>query len=443
MATYYMTQNGNGSADGSSLENAMSVTTHNGMTFSEGDIINVSGTITSSILPPSSGSDGHPIIYDGNEGEATYGTTLLQGVNTTEAHYPIRIDTKDYIDIRNFKADKGETIVLIVDSSNYINVYNNFIENASFQGIKAGTTTSQEEDGCSNISIYNNEIYNCGYGTAGADIGATYVTTMLVANNHLWADKTDMGIDGFGFIGCSNVIIEYNEIHGHNDSETEQPSGVFESSGNIGGGEDGIDIKEGNHDIIIRYNKIYNHNYQANITVQRGCYNVEIYGNEISNSRDGGVFVAEGSGGYGFPHNVHIHHNIFYDEQNEGVAVTGGYGMIVENNIFINNTISPRDNNSASLKVYGDPNPEPNHLIKNNIFINNKSLENNKKQCTITAGAEDGTTLINNLYFYMDETPMIEWGWNNDVSAISIDTDAIIADPLFEDEIDYKLSISS
>jgi hypothetical protein len=66
--SYYVTQSGAGTGDGSTLGNAMSVSAHNLGSFQPNDIIYLSGNITSSIIPPSSGTEDNPIIYDGYEG---------------------------------------------------------------------------------------------------------------------------------------------------------------------------------------------------------------------------------------------------------------------------------------------------------------------------------------------------------------------------------------
>jgi hypothetical protein len=66
MTTYYVTQAGSGTADGSSYANSMSVAGHNAGSFSGDDVIYLCDTITSSVDAPDSGTSGHPIIYRGD-----------------------------------------------------------------------------------------------------------------------------------------------------------------------------------------------------------------------------------------------------------------------------------------------------------------------------------------------------------------------------------------
>jgi len=65
-----------------------------------------------------------------------------------------------------------------------------------------------------------NEIYNCGAGTAGSDV-AVVGQNNIISHNHLYATPdrnlgliTDRGIDGIVMERASNLLIEYNTIHG-------------------------------------------------------------------------------------------------------------------------------------------------------------------------------------------------------------------------------------
>lgn len=67
MATYFITQAGTGTkAQAVDISTPMSVATHNGETWSDGDIIYILDAITSQISPPSSASSGNLITYYGD-----------------------------------------------------------------------------------------------------------------------------------------------------------------------------------------------------------------------------------------------------------------------------------------------------------------------------------------------------------------------------------------
>ena len=78
-ATKYVTQSGSGKADGSGAMNPMSVAAFNAASFSAGDTISFSGTITSKVTIPSGGSSGNRITY--NFSGATVGTTTGTRIN--------------------------------------------------------------------------------------------------------------------------------------------------------------------------------------------------------------------------------------------------------------------------------------------------------------------------------------------------------------------------
>ena len=78
-ATYYVCETATGDESGSSYANCMDIADHNADTYTGGDLIYLCGTITSQILTPSSGSDGSPIVYDG---DCSGGAAVLDGQDT-------------------------------------------------------------------------------------------------------------------------------------------------------------------------------------------------------------------------------------------------------------------------------------------------------------------------------------------------------------------------
>ena len=94
MATYYVTQDGSGTkAEAVDSATPMSVTTHNGETFSAGDVIVLGGNITTSLIAPSSGSAGNLITYTAQQ----LGSATLQN----SAAFTIQLQTRDYIKVAN------------------------------------------------------------------------------------------------------------------------------------------------------------------------------------------------------------------------------------------------------------------------------------------------------------------------------------------------------
>lgn len=94
-ATYYVAQSSAGSGDGSSYANRQSVSSHNSDTYAGDDIIYLCDTITSAVVPPSSGTSGHRITYRGDYA-AHAGTiaAIYSVINGTIATAPAAITTE-------------------------------------------------------------------------------------------------------------------------------------------------------------------------------------------------------------------------------------------------------------------------------------------------------------------------------------------------------------
>jgi hypothetical protein len=266
-----------------------------------------------------------------------------------------------------------------------------------------------------------NEIYNVGCGTAGADIviqGGEKENTnptrdFIISYNHLYADdrhavgsKDDRGIDGIVLVsGVHNVLIEYNTIHSHNNSYGGDPFGE-DSHGRKGLGEDGIDIKEDNHDIIVRFNNIYDHVHQSGITVQSDSYNVYIYGNNISNNLWGALHLKDANDGSKFRSNNVSTRNVFFWSnivafnkwRGIGIEDNGGdpvKNVKIYNNLFQENSLEPLSSSHMALWIHGY---STNIDIKNNIFLNNRSNNNYQSHAYISAKKSSIISLNSNLF---------------------------------------------
>jgi hypothetical protein len=91
-ATYYITQSGSGAHDGTTYANSDSIAHHNAATYAADDIIYLCDTITSTVIPPSSGTSGHPIIYRGDY-------AAHAGILNGAVQRPIYVNGKSFIKI--------------------------------------------------------------------------------------------------------------------------------------------------------------------------------------------------------------------------------------------------------------------------------------------------------------------------------------------------------
>lgn len=165
MAEYYMRADGTAAnkaaatGPASDASKCMSIATHNGETFSGGDIINISsqgGTYTTILAIPSSGSSGNPIIY-----QAISGETPIFDMGGLETDC-ITVQNKSYLtfDGLTLKDPTARSIYISVLNST---ISNFIIQNCTFtgsndgRGIFIGTS--------SNYNISDITIQDCSFST--------------------------------------------------------------------------------------------------------------------------------------------------------------------------------------------------------------------------------------------------------------------------------------
>ncbi len=105
MANYFVTQSGAGSANGSSVSNAYSLSGYNSASFSAGDVVNFIGTFTGTITIDNAGTNGNPIVYKGvNSSGVDDGTNAVVDVSTSSDG--ILIQSK-FVLVENFEVDNA------------------------------------------------------------------------------------------------------------------------------------------------------------------------------------------------------------------------------------------------------------------------------------------------------------------------------------------------
>ena len=103
MATYYIRADGTAAnkaaagGPGSSRSACMSPNTHDGETFSAGDVIRIAddgGVIRDNLTPPSSGSSGNPITYEAESVD----TPIISGANLIATWTEAAVDDAEISD---------------------------------------------------------------------------------------------------------------------------------------------------------------------------------------------------------------------------------------------------------------------------------------------------------------------------------------------------------
>ncbi len=346
-------------------------------------MIYIVSTIRSKIKIPSSGTSTHYITYKGNyPGHA--------GVLNFDGNPMLDTNSKDYIIIDGLTLQNG-TIGISANNSDHIIIKNCTIHTMSLKGIISKNS--------SNVTIggtrgNGNDIYNCGVDTGGQDISLSNNSNTTISYNKLYATETSYGIDGVAVHWSNDVLIEYNTIHSHNHSSGQH-------------GEDGVDIKNDNNGVIVRFNHIYDHRYQTGITVQMGSHNVQIYGNDVHNNKWGGVYIKRGCEGSDNMHNIDIWANLIYKNgagviiSNSGGSSCGGPANIYDVGIY-NNVLAENGNwegNSVSRAgvaiLFGSG-----HIVKNNIFYKNHGKYGGNTYEQVYLNDDSSVTFNYNYYYY-------------------------------------------
>jgi len=412
-ATHTVNQTGGGADYSVAQFNALTGTGYAGDTFY------FSGTITTAVRPDISGTSGNYVTLDGWQGgtcDPVDSACSSQAVIDTNGSKGIYIVNEDYLVIQDFEVTDFEDDGGIVgwNGCNYVTVRRCTIHDGVNRGVAFLCTGSNPHNTYITVGGADgdgNKIYNIGYNTAGNDVGFSKSEDLIVSYNHLYGSATK-GIDGVATEWASNLLIEYNEIHDHSHSK----------------GEDGIDLKFSTHDVIIRYNHIYNQPEQSGITVQLTSHDVYIYGNSIHDNYWPGIFILEGYQDVGGAYNVYVWSNIIYHNKNDGIYVYDkGTDVSIYNNVFYDNGYDAATSEKAGIRIMsGDD-----YYIRNNIFYNNHESGSNSQNLYIGSGQTSDTTVTKNIFYDSSETAEVYWGSSGSVTASTIGTDNTVENPDF------------
>lgn len=402
--TFFVGQNSAGSGDGSSYENRMSISSHNNKKFAPGDQIYICDLVTSEIIVPSSGAFDKPITY---RGDFINHKGIIDRKGGTNA---LTISNRDHVTISSLEIRNAQEGIVSRGNNDGIVIKKCFVHDIIYRGMFFANSTDGYRSGSSkNIIIGGkkedgNEIKNVGMNTAGGDIvfGAS-VDGGVISYNHLWADRTDKGIDGIVLEKCKNIIVEYNEIHGHNDSVGPNY------------GENAIDMKNASY-VVFRFNEVYDHQHEGNIIVQWDSRDIDIYGNKIYNAGiDANIIVMDGVYGTGAPpmgtgvKNVNIWSNIIHDGP-RGIWVSGCCGSDydhVEPVGIYNNLIA----NHSETGILISSGALAGHSLINNIFKANGSGAT--PYHVIVTSSRYLDTLNHNNFYYSESKSYIKIGSNS------------------------------
>jgi hypothetical protein len=180
-ATYYVTQSGAGTKDGSSASATLAVSDFNSNAKPiGGDTVILSGTFSSPVTPASDGKTGNPLVLDFRQATLSAGLSLNGRSNVTA---------------------QGGTTVGTISVSNGTNLT---FDNWSYAGPNNGDVAFAVINGSSNITISNAKVTNCGYGF----VGDKNHFINLIGCDVLTSTTTSDQVDIVHFGSATDVVIE-------------------------------------------------------------------------------------------------------------------------------------------------------------------------------------------------------------------------------------------
>ena len=372
------------------------------------------GTYNGLVLVTKSGTAGNPIIFTNYAGE----TPVLDATGKTSADYWNGVFT-----------------------------------------IRGTATSKTSHVRVSGLKIQNNTANN------GFGISCYYCADSEIRNNKTYNTRISGIVVGYG----DRVVVDGNDIEkANNTGEQENLSILRESSfvtvtnnvvhdnGNDSGGGEGIDIKQGSHDVLVQGNTVYN-NTKVGIYVEswdKLTYNIVVDRNKIYSIGKSGVALGSECGG---PlRNVTISNNLIYNNTRHGVNV-GIWGDLfgqcgspapTPGNIngvkIVNNTIVGNGQNGINYtRDTGLPvHPEfGNIYIANNLIHDNGHKTLNFPGCPISHNAHAEVvshyTIENNLLNGTSGKPRCDWG------SEMLGTNPLLAAPQLVSATDFHLTASS
>ena len=381
--TYYVATNGNDNNPGTetqawaSLQKAAS-------TLMAGDTVYIkAGTYHERVIVQNSGTLNHDIVF---------------------SNYQNDVVTVDGSGISWGGSWNG---LFDISDKHFINISGINVKNADYGGFWI--------ENSDHISIENCYTYN----TVSSGIGVWNSSYININNNEIELACNDGVQECITISNTSYSTISHNNVH---------------DNGSGANGGEGIDVKQGSHDVNVFKNKVHHLNERIGIYADAWdahTYNINIYQNIVHDCGNNGMVVQTEMGGT--IEHVSFYDNIVYRNKWDGIAV----GSVTASNTvtstpvyhikIINNTIY---NNGAIQGGWGYgvlvDNPDAQDIV-----IRNNICSQNSAQIAIQHIASGGIVDHNLL------------DGNNVASGTLSGTDSVVGDPLFVDVNGYDFHLLS
>ena len=382
--TYYVAKNGNDNNVGNQIMPWLSIQKA-GATLQAGDTVYIkAGVYNERVEVINTGMLNSPIVFVNYANDEV----ILDGTGITWGSWGglLDISSKNYIEINGLQIKNATSGGFWAEDASYIVIKNCKTYNTFSSGIGIWN--------CSNVTIFNNTIeLACNGGEQEC---------ITVSNS-------------------SYVNVYKNE--------------VYNNGGGAGGGE-GIDVKQGSHDVNIYQNNVHDLNNRVGIYADAWdahTYNIEIYANKIYRCTETAIAVASEHGG--LIEYVKVYNNLCFKNKYDGIQL-GGWttpsyqgATPVKHIIIINNTCVKNGsiNNGFGFGITVD------NLYAEDITIRNNILSHNSAQMEIKSIATI-PTIDHNLIDGFNGTQYARFG-----------VDSIVGTPSFLDvnNDNYQISATS
>jgi hypothetical protein len=437
-ATYFVSQSGAGSGNGSSYANRMSIANYNSgnldASTSAGDTIYLCGTITAGIDTTEGGTPENKLIFDGDcstQGGSDVDFQVGRTAITIDQAYTIwtwmkisgstrqgMLIEEDYTYIRNsyFTTDYNGGGGIFVDGAENVTIGGSGSFSNLFENVGGGTHSGEED-----IALR---------GTP-----ADPTNSLTISYNELKGDGTSRGTDGImcnddeqDDVGDSGkeIVIEHNYIHDHWK-------------------ENEIDLKGGGY-FVIRKNIIDGppDNYDANpciVIMHAGVDHVWFYGNIVRNYSTTGIFVYDSNAGAQPVDDIYIWSNLIYNIDWQGITFqpsknAGTTDVRVWNNTIVGNGANPTNSQQTGIEWQQAWVNADDFLMYNNIVAFNRDGQSSSPRRQIHTQGTSNFKIDYNQYYSNDGAAQIFYksrdvsfsNWNDNQ-----DANSIVADPGFTD----------
>jgi parallel beta-helix repeat protein len=343
------------------------------------------GNYKERLMPQNSGTENNFIVYSGFQDEVVTidGDTISWGQSWNGL---IDISSKSYIEICGLDIINADYAGIFIDNSDHIVIRDNYIYDTYSSGI--GVWNS------SNVILEGNEVVLACHEGEQECISIANSTNCEIRNNHVH----DNGL------------------------------------GTVGG--EGIDVKQGSHDVHIYGNHVHHINDRIGIYVDAWdtlTYNIDVFGNSVHHCSNGGITIQSEMGGE--LKNVNIFNNISYYNKYEGISVgsvtadTNVTETPVKHIKIINNTCF-KNGSSAFPNGWGF-----------GILVNNPDAEDIVIRNNICSGNDAQIAIQDILQDWMVDHNLIE-GFNGTPFSL-FGSDSIIETPFFVDTIAFDFHLQN